>query len=366
MKKDLKKKVLILVNHDLVIYNFRRELVERLISDGYEVYLSCPQGMRIPELIEMGCKYIEAEIERHGKNIKKEFFLMRYYKTLMKEVAPDVVLSYTIKPNLYGGIAAAKLGIPYIANITGLGSAAGNRSVLQKAIILAYKYAFRKINCVFVQNENIKNTFAAYKIVPDKLMLIPGSGVNLEHFKVLPYPKGTTEFYFISRIMKEKGIDQFLEAAAHFKNENIGFHVCGFCEEEYGDKLRELDKSGVITYHGMVKDVRESLKNASATIHPTYYFEGISNVLLESCACGRPVITTNRNGCIEVVDDGKNGFIVNMKDTKSLIAAIDKFLTLSDEEREKMGLYGREKVEKEFDRQIVVEKYMEQIQKALR
>ncbi|MBO4897224.1 MAG: glycosyltransferase family 4 protein [Clostridia bacterium] len=357
----MKKKVLILVNHDLVIYNFRRELVERLVSDGYEVYLSCPQGMRIPELIEMGCKYIEAEIERHGKNIKTEISLLKYYKKIMKEIKPDVVLSYTIKPNLYGGMAAARLGIPYIANITGLGSAAGNRSFLQKAIILAYKYAFRKIKCVFVQNENIRNTFAAYKIVPDKLKLIPGSGVNLKHFTVLPYPKDTNEFYFISRIMKEKGIDQFLEAAEHYKNENIGFHVCGFCEEEYEDKLKELNERGVITYHGMVKDVRDALNNASATIHPTYYFEGISNVLLESCACGRPVITTNQNGCIEVVDEGKNGFIVNMKDTKSLIAAIDKFLKLPDSEREKMGLYGRQKVEKEFDRQIVVEKYMEQI-----
>lgn len=362
----MEKKVLFLVNHDVVIYNFRRELVERLLSDGYQVVISSPYGERIDELVSMGCTYIESKFERHGTNPVKEIKLLNYYKKLMKEVKPYVVLTYTIKPNIYGAMAAKKYGIPCIANITGLGTAVENGGLLQKITVLMYKIAFSKIHRVFLQNTENLSFFNKYKIAPDKHKLIPGSGVNLERFHVLEYPpEKTTEFVFISRVMKEKGIDQYLEAAEYITNKysNTKFHICGFCEEDYEDKLNELEEKGIIKYHGMVKDVRDILKITHCTIHPTYYPEGLSNVLLESSASGRPIITTDRSGCKEVIDDGINGYIVKQKDSKDLIEKIEMFIKLSYEDKKKMGQAGRKKVEKEFDRQIVVDAYIDEIQK---
>lgn len=358
------KKVLILVNHDVVIYNFRKELVERLLKDEYEVYISSPYGERIDDLVAMGCKHIEAKIARHGTNVIEELKLLNYYKKIIKEIEPDVVLSYTIKPNIYGGMACRMLKIPYIANITGLGTAVENRGLMQNITITLYRIAFKKINCLFFQNTENRQFFIDKSLAVDKHRLIPGSGVNLEHFNVLDYPSDETiEFTFISRIMKEKGIEQYIEAAEYIRNKypNTRFHICGFCEETYEDKLRILHNKGVIQYHGMQRDIREILAKTHCTIHPTYYPEGMSNVLLESAACGRPIITTNRSGCRETVDDGVNGFIVEQQNSRDLIEKIEKFLKLSYEEKRLMGLAGRKKVEKEFDRQIVVEAYMDEI-----
>ena len=196
--------------------------------------------------------------------------------------------------------------------------------------------------------------------------LLPGSGVNLSQYKVYEYPNGDTiDFLFVARVMKEKGIDQYLEAAEYItkKYPQTRFHICGACEAEYSGNLDDLQKKGVVTYHGLVKDMAKMYEMASCTIHPTYYPEGLSNVLLESSACGRPIITTDRAGCREVVEDGINGYVVREKDSADLIEKIEKFLTLTNEERKNMGLAGRAKVEKEFDRQIVVEKYMNEVEK---
>lgn len=359
------KKVLILVNHDVVIYNFRRELVERLLSDGNQVIISSPYGERIDDLVEMGCKYIEAKIERHGTNPLNEFKLMSYYKRIIRDIKPDVVLTYTIKPNIYGGLAAKKYGVPYIANITGLGTAVEKKSIMQQITIILYKLAFSNIQRVFFQNTENMKFFRDNNIVVNRHRLVPGSGVNLEHFQVLDYPpEDTTEFVFISRIMKEKGIDQYIETAEHItkKYPNTKFHVCGFCEERYEETLKDLQNEGILTYHGMVRDVREILKKTHCTIHPTYYPEGLSNVLLESAACGRPIITTDRSGCREVVDHGINGYMVKQKNAKDLISKVEEFIQLIYEDKKKMGLAGREKTEKEFDRQIVVEAYLDEIE----
>ncbi|GAB6168229.1 glycosyltransferase family 4 protein [Clostridium carnis] len=360
------KKVLILVNHDVVIYNFRKELVERLLKDGYEVYISSPYGERIDDLVVIGCKHIEAKIARHGTNVIEELKLLNYYKKIIKEIKPDVVLSYTIKPNIYGGMACRILKVPYIANITGLGTAVEHKGLMQNITMILYRIAFKKIKCLFFQNNENRQFFIDKNLAVDKHRLIPGSGVNLEHFSVLDYPTDeTVEFVFISRIMKEKGIDQYIEAAQFIRNKypNTRFHICGFSEEAYEDILEELQEQGIVTYHSMQRDVRKILAKTHCTIHPTYYPEGMSNVLLESSACGRPIITTDRSGCREVVDDGFNGFIVEQQNSKDLIDKIEKFLKLSYEEKKQMGLTGRAKVDKEFDRQIVVEAYMDEIDK---
>jgi galacturonosyltransferase len=360
------KKVLILVNHDVVIYNFRKELVERLIEEGFEVIISSPYGERIDDLINMGCKYLEATISRHGTNITEEINLIRYYKKIIKSIKPDVVLSYTIKPNVYGGMACRSLNVPYIANITGLGTAVEKTGILQKISIILYKFAFKKINRIFFQNTENRQFFIDNNIMNDKHRLVPGSGVNLDYFIPLTYPKDdTVEFVFISRIMKEKGIDQYLEAAEYIREKypNTRFHVCGFCEESYEEKLYTLENKKIIIYHGMVRDVRNVIKKTHCTIHPTYYPEGLSNVLLESSACARPIITTNRSGCREVVDNNVNGYIVEQENTQELISKIEEFINLTNETKKQMGLAGRKKVEQEFDRQIVVEAYLSEISK---
>jgi len=359
-----KNKILILVNHDVVIYNFRLELVEKLLDEGDEVYISSPYGERIDDLVSLGCKYIEADINRHGLNIYQEWKLLRYYKKIIKQIEPSVILTYTIKPNIYGAIAGRAFGIPVLANITGLGTAVENGGLMQKVSVALYKYAFRNISKVFFQNTENQDFFKKHNIAVDKHELLPGSGVNLEHFSVLDYPKDTTiEFVFISRIMKQKGIEQYLDAAKYIRGKYpyTRFHVLGFCEENYEDELNKLEQEGVILYHGMQRDIRKLLKTSHCTIHPTYYPEGMSNVLLESAASGRPIITTNRSGCREIVDDKINGYVTKQKDSKALIDKIEKFLKLSHQKKKEMGLAGRKKIEREFDRQIVVDAYLREI-----
>ena len=357
-------KVLFLVNHDVVIYNFRLELVERLLADGHQVVISSPYGERIEDLKALGCEYQEIDIARHGMNPVKELKLISDYKILLDQVKPDIVFAYTIKPNIYGSIACRSRKVPCVTNITGLGTAVENGGLVQKITVLLYKYAFTKVQRVFFQNTENMQFFVDHKIALGKHDLLPGSGVNLQRFEVLEYPEtDTVEFAFISRIMKEKGIDQYLEAAEYIRSKypNTVFHVCGFCEEAYEDKLKDLTDKGIINYHGMVRDIKGFLKGIHCTIHPTYYPEGLSNVLLESSACARPIITTDRSGCREVIDDGVNGYVVKQQDSKDLIEKVEKFLKLSVAERKAMGLAGRAKVEREFDRQIVVEKYLKEL-----
>ena len=357
-------KVLFLVNHDVVIYNFRLELVERLLAEGHQVVISSPYGERIDDLVALGCEFRPIELSRHGMNPIQELKLLKAYKKLIRGEEPDIVFSYTIKPNIYGGMACAMAGVPYVANITGLGTAVENDGIVQKITVLLYRLAFCKVQRVFFQNEENRQFFVDRRLAMGKHGMLPGSGVNLQRFVPLEYPgEETTEFVFISRIMKEKGADQYLEAAEYIREKypNTRFHICGFCEQAYEQRLKELHDQEVIIYHGMVRDVKQVIAKTHCTIHPTYYPEGLSNVLLESAACARALITTNRSGCREVIDDGINGFVVEQKNAQDLIAKIEKFLALPWEQKKAMGIAGRAKVEREFDRQIVVQKYLEEM-----
>ncbi|MGH2116476.1 glycosyltransferase family 4 protein [Aerococcus sp. L_32] len=363
----MKKKILFLVNHEIVIYNFRKEIVERFIKEGFEVIISSPSGDKIDELVKMGCIHEEIQMDRHGVNILENYKLYNSYVSLFKKIKPDIILGFTIKPNIFGSLAARKLKIPFVANITGLGSAVENPGIMQKITVLLYKSAFTNIQTVFFQNEANRQFFVDKNIAIQKHKMLPGSGVNLKQFIPLDYPpKDTIEFVFISRIMKEKGIDQYLEAAEFItkKYSNTKFHICGFCEEKYEEILEKEQKKGNIVYHGMIKDVRQILKQTHCTVHPTYYPEGLSNVLLESAASERPIITTNRSGTKEVVDDGVNGYLIKHKNTKDLIEKIEKFIQLSYEEKINMGKFGRNKVKNQFDREIVIEAYLKEVQLA--
>ena len=371
-------KVLILANNSVGLYKFRRELLEALLANKHEVFISLPNGDFIEDMQQMGCHFIETEISRHGTNPFTDIALTKKYCTIIKSVKPDIVFTYTIKPNVYGGIACQLCKVPYVANVTGLGTAVENGGILQKITLALYRTGLRKAKRVFFQNQANQDFMLKHKIVKGAYALLPGSGVNLERFPPLQYPNETDgiHFVFISRIMREKGIEQYLDAAAHFKmchpersvseaeGSRLHFHICGFCESEYQGKLDECIKNGTVIYHGMVRDVREIHKISHCTIHPSFYPEGLSNVLLESCACARPIITTDRSGCREVVDDGVNGYVVKQRDSEDLIKKIEKFLALTHEQKMQMGLAGREKVKKEFDRKIVVDAYMKEMEAA--
>ena len=356
------KKIMILANNDMGLYKFRRELLEKLLTE-YEVHLVLPQGVFIEELVNMGCVFHAMEFCSRGTNPIKDLKLLKQYKSLIREIKPSAVLTYTIKPNVYGGMACAALNVPYIANITGLGTAVENTTILSVVTTTLYKYALRKAKKVFFQNESNLEFMKNKKIVKNNYDLLPGSGVNLQQYQPISYPnEDTIHFVFISRVMKEKGADQYLDAARYIseKYPNTRFHICGVAADEYKELL-EQDYKDCVVYHGAVKDMLPIYEMTSCTIHPTYYPEGMSNVLLESCASARPIITTDRPGCKEILEDGVNGFLIKEKDSADLIEKIERFLNLTYSERQKMGFNGRKKVEEEFDRNIVIEKYWKEL-----
>lgn len=359
-----KKRVLILVNKQTTVVNFRLEVVAGLVHAGYHVIVSVPEGDRLAEIEAVGATVIPIKMEKDSTDPVKDIALMFHYRKLIKETGADVVLTYTIKPNVYGGMAAASLHVPYVANITGLGTALVGKGILQKIALVLYKIGFAKISKVFFQNAENMAFFEEKRIATGKYELLPGSGVNLSKFSVLDYPPDdVVEFAFISRIRKEKGIDQYIDAARAIRTRypNTRFHVCGFGEAYYESLMRQLHDEGVIVYHGLLNDVRVMLKDVHCVVHPTYYPEGMSNVLLEGASSGRPIISTDHPGCREAIEDGANGFIVQKCDSQDLIAKIEQFLNLTYEQKREMGLKGREKVEKEFDRNIVVERYLQTV-----
>ncbi|MCL2695807.1 MAG: glycosyltransferase family 4 protein [Clostridiales bacterium] len=357
-------KVLILTNIDVGLYNFRKEMIETLLSAGHEVWICLPDGERVPQLVEMGCRFAPAAVDRRGKNPLKDLSLFFRYLRLLKEIRPDIVLTFTAKPNIYGGLACRLRRVPSIANITGLGSAIENGGLLSKFTLFLYRLALKKSKRVFFQNVENAQLFSEKKIALGRHKLLPGSGVNLAHFTPLPYPpEYRINFVCIGRVMREKGIEEYLAAARYFREKypQTRFHICGFCEEAYEDVLAALQSEGIIKYHGEVDDMRDVLRDIHCTVHPSYYPEGMSNALLESAACARPLITTDRSGCREVVDDGVNGYLVRQKDTEDLIEKIERFLALSHTQKKAMGRAGREKVARAFDRQIVTDAYMREI-----
>lgn len=361
--KEQDLQVLFLVNDEKTLLHFRMELIERVKQEGMSFGIIMPIGDKAGVFEDLGAQIVPLEMDRKGTNIFCEVLLLFKHIKLLRKLKPKLALLYTIKPNIYGGLACRMLKIPYLVNITGLGTAVENPGVLQHLTTFLYKHALKGAQRVFFQNTENRAFFEEKRIALGKHALLPGSGVNLTRFTPLPYPpEETIEFVFISRIMKEKGIEEYLETARVIRSKysNTRFHICGFCEEAYEGTLKELQEKGIIIYHGMVDDVREVLRVTHCAVLPSYH-EGMANALLESSACARPVITTNKSGCKEVVDEGINGFLVPVCDTESLIKAVERFILLPHEQKIQMGLAGRKKVEREFDRQIVVDAYMKEI-----
>ena len=357
------KKILVLANSSKGVYGFRNEFILKMLEE-YEVYVSVPDDVCTKELEEEGCNILQTPINRRGMNPVEDFKLLLCYRKLLKEIKPDVVLTYTIKPNIYGGFACRIGGVPYMATITGLGSAMEGDGVLQKLTTFLYKVSMKKADCIFFQNDMNMQIFQKRNIKGKKQKRVSGSGVDLDRFPYMDMPDGDViRFVFVSRIMKEKGIEQYLEAAKQIRDKysNTEFWILGNCDEEYKEQLAKLHEEKKVSYFGMQKDVPKYLKDVHCLVHPSFYPEGMSNVCLEAAACGRAIITTKRTGCRETVDDGISGYLVEEKNASQLEEAMECFLRLTKEECIQMGRRGRQKVESEFDRKKVTQSYMEEI-----
>ena len=359
-------KILILANDTTNLYNHRFEVVKGLIGVGYKVEIIADLQHFQEEFTKIGCKLTKIVFKRHQKNPFNDFLIFCSYYKLLRKIKPQAILTYNIKPNIYEGLACRLLGFKYLPNITGLGTAVEYPGVLQKLTVFLYRLAMKKANTIFFQNSENHAFFETHGLISKKtnVILLPGSGVNLQKHLPLPYPKELINFLFVARILKEKGIDMYLSAARKFKAQDIKFHIVGpFDSSDYQDKVEKAAKEGFVIYHGQQKDMKPFFKECACLLHPSWYPEGMSNVLLEAAASARPAITTNRSGCREVVADGKTGFIVPIQDEKAFLKAVEKFLALSWDQRREMGLAARAKVEKEFDRNLVVKAYLEELGK---
>lgn len=357
-------KILILANFGMGLYNFRKELLNKLLGDDHEIYVSIPEDEYSNKIREMGCKIINTNVDRRGMNPLKDYKLYRNYKSIFKKINPDVVLTYTIKPNIYGGIVSTKMNIPYIANITGLGTSIEKNNLISKFIIKLYKVGIENANKIFFQNRDNLDFFLKHNIIKNEYHVLPGSGVNLDKFSPTSY-KNTedTNFLYIGRLMESKGINELLEGFNEITNRysNIYLNIVGFDEEKYEEKINNNSDNNHIIFHGQQSDVKKFINYSDAIIQPSYH-EGMSNVLLEGAASGKPLLASNIPGCKEIIDDGINGYLFEPKDTKSLVCSIEKFLSTSSKEKEQMGKNSRLKVEKEFDRNIVVNEYVRSIE----
>lgn len=362
--------VVVLANDTTYTYNLRKEIIQRLIKDGNQVYIIAEIHSFKKELENMGCKIVNISIGRHRTNPFSDIVLMFTYLRLIKKIKPNAVISYNIKPNSYGGMACKLLNITFYPNITGLGTPIETPSKIQKLATTIYKIGVSSADCIFFQNQSNLEFFEDHHMISrtTRAHLLPGSGVNLETYPLLPYPgeNKTIHFLFVARIMKEKGIDYFLTTAKKITSErqDCVFDVCGSCDDDkYERILKEAQDEGYIRYHGQQKNMEEWYLKCNCVIFPSYYPEGMSNVLLEAAASGRPLIVTDRAGCREIVTEGKTGFIVPAKNEKAVIDATEKFLKLPWKKKRQMGIEGRKKIETQFDRNIVVDSYISELYK---
>ena len=351
-------KVMILANNDVGLYQFRKELIEELLKE-HEVVISLPYGDFVKPLEDIGCKFIDTQVDRRGINPIKDLKLFFTYQKILRQVKPDLVITYTIKPNVYGGFACRFLKIPYAVNITGLGTAFENGGMLKKIVTVMNKVGCKKAKVVFFENEGNRQIFIKEKIVKEsQTFRLNGAGVNLEKYQAAPYPGGEKiKFLFMGRIMAEKGIDELFEAMQHLVSDGINceLHLLGIYEENYQEKIDKYESDGWLHYHGYQKDVRPFIKESHCFVLPSWH-EGMANTNLECAAMGRPVITSNIHGCMEAVEDGVTGLLCEKQNVDSLYQMMKKFCELPYDIREKMGLSGRKRMEKMFDKKTIVEK----------
>ena len=353
----MKNKILILSNNSDGLYGFRGALLRRLAQMG-SVAVSVPDNGFFPELEKLGCTVLETPIDRRGVNPATDLKLLLRYRKLLKSQKPDLVITYTIKPNVYGGLACRLAGIPYAVNITGLGTAFQKQGFLRKLVVFLYKMGLKKAKVVFFENAGNRQIFIDEKIVPEgKCCLLSGAGVDLDRFVPAPYPETeTTRFLFIGRVMREKGVNELFAAMERLRSEGYDctLDVLGEKEEDFSEPIQKYTEAGWLRFRGYQTDVRPFIEAAHCFCLPSYH-EGMANTNLECAAMGRPVITSNIPGCREAVIEEKTGLLCAPQSADSLYEAMKAFLELPHGKREAMGLAGRAHMEQVFDKQVVVE-----------
>ena len=373
MKKIKVNKIAIVTNNSWYAYNFRLNLAKSLKNNGYEVIFIAPYDEKYSKLIKKEFKFYNINIDAKGINPISDFKTMVSLYKLYKNVKPDIVLNFTIKPNIYSSMVAGILKVKSISNITGLGTIFIKQSMVTKIAKILYKTALNFNDKVFFQNNDDRSLFIDNKLVhKSKTDLLPGSGVDLNKF--IPIKKDddrVVKFLLIARLLKDKGILEFIEAIKIIKNQykNIQFQILGALGVEnktaiIKDELQVWIYNGLVEYLGTTDNVQNIISKVDCVVLPSYR-EGTPRSLLEACAMEKPIIATNVVGCKEVVDDGINGYLCEVRDSQDLANKMEMMINLSNDERKIMGQAGRNKIVKEFDEKIVISKYLENIKEIL-
>ena len=358
--------IVISVNAAWNVWNFRQPLVEALIASGHALTVLAPHDAAAAHLVELGCKLHPLKMNVKGINPIMDTGFALSLRRIFRQTRPDIVLSFTIKNNIFGAIAAKSLGIPFVPNVTGLGTAFLSGSALERVAVALYKIAFRNLPIVFFQNTDDRDLFLARRIVKqEQARLLPGSGIDLIKFTAAPYPKAgdAPVFLMISRLLRDKGVVEYVDAARMVKSvfPKARFQLLGATDAQNRsaidrDTVSRWEHEGVVEYLGTVNDVRPVIAAADCVVLPSYR-EGAPRTLIEAAAMARPVIATDVPGCRAVVSDKETGFLCNVRSAESLAAACRKFLDLDHRARVAMGLAGRAKMQREFDQRIVVTAY---------
>ena len=359
-------RILILANFDLGLYKFRKELIEELLNRGHEVYISLPDGDLVRPFETMGCRFIDTPLDRRGINPKTDFSLFQHYRKIIKEVNPDLVITYTIKPNIYGGIAARLAGKQYAVNITGLGTAFENAGLIRTVVVNLYKIALKRAKVVFFENSSNRDELLSFGCCKkEKTVVLNGAGVNTEYYSYQLYPHNDkVKFLFVGRVMKEKGIDELFAAMQRLvaEGQKCFLDVVGPFEEDYKGKLEEFEKAGWLKYHGYQENVIPFIAACDCFVLPSYH-EGMANTNLECASSGRPIISSNIPGCKEAVIKDISGYLCEPKDVNSLYAMMKQMIDAGFEGRVFMGKAGRKHMEDVFDKEKVVEQTIKELMK---
>jgi glycosyltransferase involved in cell wall biosynthesis len=368
--------ILLTGNTTFKLVNFRQGLIRELLCNGHRVTVLSPPDDYVPEIQAMGCDYVALPMDRNGTSVIAEASLLLEMVRCLRKIRPNAVFSYTIKNNIYGGLACRILGIPFVPNVTGLGPAFNKRGLLNATVRLLYTAAFKRAQAVFFQNDNDLALFTDTGLCPtDIAHLLPGSGVDLNQFAARPLPEAPDSsicFLLISRMLWDKGVGQFVEAAREVRRRHprAHFQLLGPLDPDSrsGIARAQIDAwaaDGAVEYLGSVRDVRPFLEAAHCVVLPSYYREGTPRALLEACAMGRPIITTDIPGCRDVVVDGVNGLRIAPSDVAALTSACTLMVEASPDQRAEMGRASRQIAEDRFDEEIVIDAYF-QILHALR
>ncbi len=366
----IRKKIAIVVNNSWSAWNFRANLAFAFKKSGYQVVFISPYD-KYSEIIKKHFEFQDVSINSKGINPIEDLKLIYNLYKVYKNVRPDIICHYNIKPNIYGTIAANILKIPSISNIAGLGTLFINQNFITKIAKSLYKFSQKKAIKIFFQNKNDFKMFVDEKLIQkDKCEVLPGSGVDIEKFKpVKKKDNGVFKFLLISRMLWAKGVKDFVEAAKLIKEryQNVDFQLLGYLDMESPTAIskKQMDiwvNEGFVNYLGDSDDVRVEITKADCIVLPSFYREGTPRVLLEGASMQKPIITTNTVGCRDVVNDGVNGYLCEEKNPRDLADKMEKILNLTNEQRNAMGKAGRRKIVKEFDETIVISKYIKSVE----